>query len=289
MSQLGVKELLEAGVHFGHQTRRWNPQMKPYIFEARNGIHVIDLNQTATLLQEAITFLSKVVSKGGNILFVGTKKQAQAATKETAQACGQAFVTERWLGGMMTNLKTIKKSLKRLNEIEKMEKDGSLSDYGKKEQSMLRREASRMFRNLDGIRHLDKSPDAIFIVDLKREHNAVAEARKLRIPIVAIVDTNCDPTLVTHPIPGNDDSIRSIRLILSAIQEKLQGSRPQAPADAGQEESTAEDQADPSVPPVAPPPVEAAPIEAAAAPVVAPEPVAEHAADSPAKEPGTEG
>ena len=169
MSQIGVKELLEAGVHFGHQTRRWNPQMKPYIFEARNGIHVIDLNQTTTLLDEAITFLSKIVSKGGNVLFVGTKKQAQAATKETAQACGQPFVTERWLGGMMTNLKTIKKSLKRLNEIEKMEKDGSLSDYGKKEQSMLRREASRMFRNLDGIRHLDKSPDAIFIIDLKRE------------------------------------------------------------------------------------------------------------------------
>ena len=225
VSQIGVKELLEAGVHFGHQTRRWNPQMKPYIFEARNGIHVINLNQTTTLLQEATDFLSKIVAKGGKVLFVGTKKQAQAATKEAASACGQPYVTERWLGGMMTNLKTIKKSLKCLQEIEKMEEDGSLNDYGKKEQSMLRREASRMHRNLDGIRQMDKYPDAIFIIDLKREHNAVAEARKLNIPIVSLVDTNCDPTLASHPIPGNDDSIRSIRIILSAIQEKLQISR----------------------------------------------------------------
>ena len=278
MSQIGVKELLEAGVHFGHQTRRWNPQMKPYIFEARNGIHVIDLNQTTTLLDEAITFLSKIVSKGGNVLFVGTKKQAQAATKETAQACGQPFVTERWLGGMMTNLKTIKKSLKRLNEIEKMEKDGSLSDYGKKEQSMLRREASRMFRNLDGIRHLDKSPDAIFIIDLKREHNAVAEARKLKIPIVAIVDTNCDPTLVSHPIPGNDDSIRSIRLILSAIAERLQNSRPK-PIETSSEADATDNSGEAEVTPVAPPPVEAAPVEAAHAPEAAPAPEAAQPAE----------
>ncbi len=285
MSQIGVKELLEAGVHFGHQTRRWNPQMKPYIFEARNGIHVINLNQTATLLKEAVDFLSKIVSKGGKVLFVGTKKQAQAATKEAATACGQPYVTERWLGGMMTNLKTIKKSLKRLQEIEKMEEDGTLNDYGKKEQSMLRREASRMHRNLDGIRHMDKYPDAIFIIDLKREHNAVAEAQKLNIPIVAIVDTNCDPTQASHPIPGNDDSIRSIRVILSAIQEKLQASRSErqaSTADSEEKAAATEDaapateepaaEATPAVAPVAPPPV-----EAPAAPVapVAPEAPAE--------------
>jgi small subunit ribosomal protein S2 len=266
VSQLGVKELLEAGVHFGHQTRRWNPQMKPYIFEARNGIHVINLNQTTTLLQEATDFLSKIVAKGGKVLFVGTKKQAQAATKEAATACGQPYVTERWLGGMMTNLKTIKKSLKRLQEIEKMEEDGSLNDYGKKEQSMLRREASRMHRNLDGIRHMDKYPDAIFIIDLKREHNAVAEARKLNIPIVAIVDTNCDPTLSTHPIPGNDDSIRSIRVILTAIQEKLQLSRSERQASTAEstEKAAATETAEvetPAVAPVTPPPSEASTTE----------------------------
>jgi small subunit ribosomal protein S2 len=297
VSQIGVKELLEAGVHFGHQTRRWNPQMKPYIFEARNGIHVINLNQTTTLLQEATDFLSKIVAKGGNVLFVGTKKQAQAATKEAAAACGQPYVTERWLGGMMTNLKTIKKSLKRLQEIEKMEEDGTLNDYGKKEQSMLRREASRMHRNLDGIRHMDKYPDAIFIIDLKREHNAVAEARKLNIPIVAIVDTNCDPTLATHPIPGNDDSIRSIRVILTAIQEKLQLSRSErqaSTADSAEKAAATEEAAapaetaeaeTPAVAPVTPPPVEAP----AAAPVApeapAPAPVEPAAPEASTDEP----
>jgi len=288
VSQIGVKELLEAGVHFGHQTRRWNPQMKPYIFEARNGIHVINLNQTATLLQEAIDFLSKTVANGGHVLFVGTKKQAQAATKEVASGCGQHYVTERWLGGMMTNLKTIKKSLKRLQEIEKMEEDGTLNDYGKKEQSMLRREASRLHRNLDGIRHMDKYPDAIFIIDLKREHNAVAEARKLRIPIVALVDTNCDPTLVDYPIPGNDDSIRSIRVILAAIQEKLAGSRKERQASTPDSEEKAEaaaaetattDEATPEVAPVAPPAAEVAPEPAA--PAVAP---AETETPAPAEE-----
>ena len=260
--------------------------MKPFIFEARNGIHVINLNQTATLLQEAIDFLSKKVANGGQVLFVGTKKQAQAATKEVASACGQHYVTERWLGGMMTNLKTIKKSLKRLQEIEKMEQDGTLNDYGKKEQSMLRREASRLHRNLDGIRHMDKYPDAIFIVDLKREHNAVAEARKLRIPIVALVDTNCDPTQVDYPIPGNDDSIRSIRVVLAAIQEKLQGSRKErqvsTPDSEEKAEAAAAEAAAPAVAPVAPPPVEAAPEPAA--PAVAPV-----EAPAPASAEGTEG
>jgi small subunit ribosomal protein S2 len=197
---IGVKELLEAGVHFGHQTKRWNPKMKRFIFDARNGIHIIDLSKTLTGLQEACDFLAKTVSKGGKVLFVGTKKQAQEAIKDAAKACGQMFVTERWLGGTLTNLQTIKRSLGRLREIEKMELDGSINNYVKQEQSAIRREAARLFKNLDGIRVLDSSPAAMFVVDVKREHNAVAEARKLKIPIVALVDTNCDPNLVDYPI-----------------------------------------------------------------------------------------
>ena len=221
VTDIGVKELLEAGVHFGHQTRRWNPKMKRFIFDARNGIHIIDLNKTVTQLQEACDFLAKTALSGGKILFVGTKKQAQAAVKELAADSGQSFVTERWLGGTLTNLKTVKKSLKRLQEIEKMESDGKMATYGKKEQAMLRREAARLHRNLDGIRTLDHYPAALFIIDLKREHNAVAEALRLKIPIVAIVDTNCDPDQAAYPIPGNDDSIRSLRLILGTVTGKI--------------------------------------------------------------------
>jgi small subunit ribosomal protein S2 len=216
---IGVKELLEAGVHFGHQTKRWNPKMKRFIFDARNGIHIIDLSKTLTGLQEAAEFLSKTVGKGGKILFVGTKKQAQEAIKESAKACGQMYVTERWLGGTLTNLQTIRRSLGRLREIEKMEADGSINNYVKQEQSALRREAARLFKNLDGIRMLDSNPAAMFVVDVKREHNAVAEARRLKIPIVALVDTNCDPDLVDFPVAGNDDAIRSVRLILHSVTE----------------------------------------------------------------------
>jgi len=218
---IGVKELLEAGVHFGHQTKRWNPKMKRFIFDARNGIHIIDLSKTLTGLQEACDFLAKTVNKGGKILFVGTKKQAQEAIKDAAKACGQMFVTERWLGGTLTNLQTIRRSLARLREIEKMEADGSINNYVKQEQSAIRREAARLFKNLDGIRVLDGSPAAMFVVDVKREHNAVAEARKLKIPIVALVDTNCDPNLVDYPIAGNDDAIRSVRLILHTVSSVI--------------------------------------------------------------------
>jgi small subunit ribosomal protein S2 len=218
---IGVKELLEAGVHFGHQTKRWNPKMKRFIFDARNGIHIIDLSKTLTGLQEACDFLAKTVGKGGKILFVGTKKQAQEAIKDAAKACGQMFVTERWLGGTLTNLQTIRRSLARLREIEKMELDGSINNYVKQEQSAIRREAARLFKNLDGIRVLDGSPAAMFVVDVKREHNAVAEARKLKIPIVALVDTNCDPNLVDYPIAGNDDAIRSVRLILHTVSSSI--------------------------------------------------------------------
>ncbi len=195
--------------------------MKPFIFDARNGVHIIDLSKTLIQLETACTFMAETIGKGGRVLFVGTKKQAQQAVKEAAQTGGQPFVTERWLGGTLTNLKTIKKSLTRLKQIEQMESDGSINNYVKQEQSALRREAARMHKNLDGIRVLDSHPEAIFIIDIKREHNAVAEARRLKVPIVAIVDTNCDPGLVDYPIAGNDDAIRSVRLILSVVTQSV--------------------------------------------------------------------
>ncbi len=221
MVTIGVKELLESGVHFGHQTKRWNPKMKRFIFDARNGIHIIDLSKTLVQLNEALEFLGKTVSSGGSILFVGTKKQAQEAIKEAAKTCGQMHVTERWLGGTLTNLQTIRRSLGRLREIEKMEADGSINSYVKQEQSAIRREAARLFKNLDGIRQLDGKPGAMFVVDVKREHNAVAEARRLKIPLVALVDTNCDPDVIDYPIPGNDDAIRSVRLILQVVTQAI--------------------------------------------------------------------
>jgi small subunit ribosomal protein S2 len=222
---IGIKELLEAGVHFGHQTKRWNPKMKKFIFDARNGIYIIDLSKTLTQLEAACDFLRDTVAKGGQVLFVGTKKQAQQAVRESAEACGQLFVTERWLGGTLTNLKTIKRSLGRLKEIEKMETDGSINNYVKQEQSALRREAARLHKNLDGIRAMDSYPKALFVIDIKREHNAVAEARRLKIPIVAIVDTNCDPDLVDFPVAGNDDAIRSVRLVLSVVTQTITQAR----------------------------------------------------------------
>ncbi len=217
MISIGVKELLEAGVHFGHQTKRWNPKMKPFIFDARNGIHIIDLSKTLAGLQAACDFLATTVTKGGRVLFVGTKKQAQQAVMETAKDCGQFYVTERWLGGTLTNFQTVKKSIARMKQIEKMETDGTINNYVKQEQSMIRREAARQFKYFDGIRAMEKYPAIMFVVDIKREHNAVAEARRLNIPVVAIVDTNCDPDLVNYPIAGNDDAIRSVRMILSTV------------------------------------------------------------------------
>src|SRR5215472_8831152 len=218
---IGVKELLDAGVHFGHQTKRWNPKMKPFIFDARNGIHIIDLSKTLNQLDAACNFLSSTVSKGGKVLFVGTKKQAQQAVKETAKECGQFYVTERWLGGTLTNFATIKRSIARLKQIEKMEADGTINKYVKQEQSVIRREAARLVKFFDGIRGMDKQPGAMFVVDIKREHNAVAEARRLKIPVVAIVDTNCDPDLVDFPVAGNDDAIRSVRMILATIGQTI--------------------------------------------------------------------
>jgi small subunit ribosomal protein S2 len=218
---IGIKELLDSGVHFGHQTKRWNPKMKPFIFDARNGSHIIDLSKSLAQLETACDFLSTAVRKGGKVVFVGTKKQAQQCIKETAIACGQFYVVERWLGGTLTNYATVKTSIKRLKEIEKMAEDGSLAHYGKQEQSSIRREEGRLHKYFDGIRTMDKIPAVMFVVDIKREHNAVAEARRLKIPIVAMVDTNCDPDLVDYPIPANDDAIRSVRLILATIGQTV--------------------------------------------------------------------
>src|SRR6266436_3721537 len=218
---IGVKELLDAGVHFGHQTKRWNPKMKPFIFDARNGIHIIDLSRTLNQLESACTFLASTVSKGSKVLFVGTKKQDQQAVRETAKECGQFYVTERCLGGTLTNFATIKRSIARMKQIEKMETDGTINNYVKQEQSMIRREAARLVKFFDGIRTMDKLPGAMFVVDIKREHNAVAEARRLKVPVVAIVDTNCDPDLVDYPVAGNDDAIRSVRLILATIGQAV--------------------------------------------------------------------
>jgi small subunit ribosomal protein S2 len=266
---IGVKELLEAGVHFGHQTKRWNPKMKRFIFDARNGIHIIDLSKTLTGLQEACDFLAKTVNKGGRILFVGTKKQAQEAIKDAAKACGQMFVTERWLGGTLTNLQTIRRSLGRLREIEKMETDGSINAYVKQEQSAIRREAARLFKNLDGIRALEGQPAAMFVVDVKREHNAVAEARRLKIPIVALVDTNCDPDLVDYPIAGNDDAIRSVRLILHVVTQTIANAKAEYDAKYARRKEEQSAPAEASAAEAAPTEPAAQPAEAAGAAVPA--------------------
>lgn len=219
--------------------------MKPYIFDARHGIHIIDLSQTATQLEAACNFLANTVRKGGRIVFVGTKKQAQQAIRDTATECGQFFVTERWLGGTLTNIATIKRSIGRLKELEKMEADGSINNYVKQEQSALRREAARLVKYFGGIREMTQRPAAMFVVDMKREHNAVAEARKLKIPVVAIVDTNCDPLQADLPIAGNDDAIRSVRVILAAIGESITQARAEFVSKASREEAAAEADAKP--------------------------------------------
>ena len=260
-----VKELLDAGVHFGHQTRKWNPKMRDYIFEARNGIHIIDLVQTAAQIEAAAVFLKGVVANGGKVLFVGTKKQAQLTIKETAETTGQPYACERWLGGMMTNLKTIKRSIGRMVELEKMETDGRMAEFVKQEQSMLRRELNRLHIRLNGIRDLATKPDAIFIVDIKREHNALSEARRLRVPVVAIVDTNTDPTLVDYPIAGNDDAIRSIKAVLSAVTQPMVEARAAYEAASAKMKAEADAKANKSdsAPdlPIAETPIESAPAE----------------------------
>jgi len=214
-----MKQLLEAGVHFGHQTKRWNPKMKEYIFGSRNGIYIIDLQKTVRLFKEAYKYVSDTVSRGEHILFVGTKKQAQDSIAEEAQRAGMFFVNQRWLGGTLTNFRTIKKNIERLKKLEKMKEDGTFDALPKKEVLHLEKERAKMEKTLGGIKDMTKLPGGIFIVDPRKEGIAVQEARKLGIPIVAIVDTNCDPDEVDFIIPGNDDAIRAIRLISSKIAE----------------------------------------------------------------------
>ena len=218
-SQITMKQLLEAGVHFGHQTKRWNPKMKPFIFGARNGIYIVDLQKTVRLAREAFRFVSDVVARGGSVLFVGTKKQAQDAVMEEAQRCGQFCVINRWLGGTLTNFKTIKAGIDRLKTIEKMAEDGTFERLPKKEVASLTHEQSKLQRNLGGIKEMARLPGALFIIDPKKEHIAVHEARRLGIPIVGLVDTNCDPEGIEYVIPGNDDAIRSIRLFAGKVAD----------------------------------------------------------------------
>jgi len=216
-----MKQLLEAGVHFGHQTRRWNPKMAPYIFTERNGIYVIDLQKTVQKLEEAYNFAKEVAMNGGSILFVGTKKQAQEAIEQEAVRCGMFYVNQRWLGGMLTNFATISKRVQRLKELEAMEEDGSFDVLPKKEVIRLRHERGKLEKFLRGIKEMHKLPDALYVVDPRKERIAVAEARKLGIPIIAIVDTNCDPDEIDYIIPGNDDAIRAVNLITAKIADAV--------------------------------------------------------------------
>ena len=219
MSVITIKELLEAGVHFGHQTHRWNPKMKKYIFESRNGIYIIDLQKTVVQLEEAYKFIRDIVSSGQEVLFVGTKKQAKESIKEAANKCGMYYVNERWLGGTLTNFVTIKKSISRLNEIEKQEEEGLLENFTKKEVVKIGNEKTKLKKYLEGIRDMKKIPGVVFIVDPKREKIAIMEAKKLKISVIALVDTNCDPDLIDIPIPGNDDAMRTIALMTGKIAD----------------------------------------------------------------------
>ncbi len=222
MADIRLKTLLEAGVHFGHQTSRWNPKMKPYIFGARNGIYIIDLQQTVKLFREAYEFVRDVASQGGTVLFVGTKKQAQDTIREEAERCGMFYVNSRWLGGTLTNFQTIKQSIERMKKLEEMLGDSAIAAaLTKKEMLQLRREAGKLMHSLGGIKGMRKLPDLVFVIDPQTEGIGVHEANKLGIPLVAVVDTNCDPDLIDYKIPGNDDAIRAIRLFCSAIADAV--------------------------------------------------------------------
>jgi len=221
MSVISMKQLLEAGVHFGHQTRRWNPKMAEYIFTERNGIYIIDLQKTVKKVEEAYYFIREVVMNGEEVLFVGTKKQAQDAIKEEAERCGQYYVNARWLGGMLTNFNTIRKRIDRLNKLNEMEENGVFEVLPKKEVIKLKAEREKLEKYLGGIKNMKKQPGALFIVDPRKERNAILEAKKLGIPVVAIVDTNCDPDEVDYAIPGNDDAIRAVKLISARIADAV--------------------------------------------------------------------
>jgi small subunit ribosomal protein S2 len=234
LSGIALKDLLEAGVHFGHQTKRWNPKMKPFIFGERNGIYIIDLAKTAKLFRDAEDFVTNLASDGKTVLFVGTKRQAQDAIAEEAQRSGMFFVNQRWLGGLLTNFTTIQRSLARLRDLEAMETDGRYETLSKKEIAQIEKEKRKLQKNLEGIRHMSRLPDAIFVVDTRKEKIAVDEARKLKIPVIGVVDTNCDPDEVDYVIPGNDDALRAIRLFAAKIADAViagRGIRESAHAD----------------------------------------------------------
>jgi small subunit ribosomal protein S2 len=235
-----MKELLEAGVHFGHQTRRWNPKMKRYIYAGRNGIYIIDLHQTVKLLEDAFEFVRGVAAKGGSVLFVGTKKQAQDSVRESAERCGMHYVTERWLGGMLTNFRTIRLRIDRLVELRRMEEGGDMNRLPKKERLRLGEQRRKLERVLSGIENMPGPPQVVFIIDTRKEHIAVAEARRLKIPVVAIVDTNCDPNEVDYVIPGNDDAIRAIKLISSKMADAVDSGRQELEAKQAREAALAE-------------------------------------------------
>lgn len=240
MPVISMKQLLEAGVHFGHQTRRWNPKMAEYIYTERNGIHIIDLQKTVRKADEAYMFIRQVAMDGGYILFVGTKKQAQDSISEEATRCGMFFINNRWLGGTLTNFTTIRRRIGRLNELRRMAEDGSFDLRTKKEVAKLRLETEKLEKNLGGIQPMNRLPAALFIVDLKKEHLAVAEARRLGIPIVAIVDTNCDPEEVDYVIPGNDDAIRAVKLIAGRMADAVIEAKQGESFDAGPSEEATE-------------------------------------------------
>ena len=235
MSVVSMKQLLEAGVHFGHQTRRWNPKMAPYIFTERNGIYIIDLQKTVGMIDTAYNAVYDIVSQGGTILFVGTKKQAQDAIKEEALRCGMFYVNERWLGGMLTNFKTIQSRIDRLKKIERMQEDGTFDVLPKKEVMELKKELAKLQKNLGGIKDMKRIPDAIFVVDPKKEHICVQEAQSLGITLIGIADTNCDPEELDFVIPGNDDAIRAVKLLTGAMADAVieakQGTENAAPAE----------------------------------------------------------
>jgi small subunit ribosomal protein S2 len=226
MAQITIKEMLSCGVHFGHQTHRWNPKMKNYVFGTRGGIHIIDLQKSVVMAQKAADFVKQIAAEGGKMIFVGTKKQAASVIKETAEKCGQYYITKRWLGGTLTNFVTIKASIDRLRKLDAMKEKGDYAYYSKKEQSRLDKEYQRLMEYLEGIRELKEVPRAIFIVDLKKEHIAVHEAKVLGIPVIGIADTNSDPDVIEYPIPGNDDAIRSIQLFANLVADSyLEGAK----------------------------------------------------------------
>ena len=243
MSVISMKQLLEAGVHFGHQTRRWNPKMKEYIFTERNGIYIIDLQKTVKKIDEAYYFIRDLAMEGGTVLFVGTKKQAQESIEQEAKRCEMFYVNQRWLGGMLTNFKTIQSRINKLRKIEKMEADGDFELLPKKEVIKLKAEQEKLEKNLGGIKEMRKLPSAMFVVDPRKEHIAILEAKALGIPVVAIVDTNCDPDEADYPIPGNDDAIRAVKLIASKIADAvLEGRQGEQMSDEAAEEEAASEE-----------------------------------------------